>query len=194
MPRLDAGVAVRPCLGHARSGDAGVVHRVNGGQLACIVDALGHGDAAHAAAVRAVALVREATDADVVDLMGRLNERLKGTVGAAIGLCHVDEATGGLVYVSVGNTTLRRFGEGETRLVSQDGIVGSHMRTPKTQHMSLTAGDVVLMHTDGVSGRFGLEDYPELLGHAPATIARVVVRRFGKTHDDAGCIVLRYGK
>jgi serine phosphatase RsbU (regulator of sigma subunit) len=59
------------------------------------------------------------------------------------------------------------------------------------QQLTLQRGDVVLLHTDGVSERFELEDYPEILGHAPATIVRVVLRRFGKDRDDAGCLALR---
>lgn len=194
MPRIDHALSIRPCLGEARSGDAGVTVTVNGGELAALVDALGHGVAAHEVAARAVTFIRNAATSDVAALMVDLNEHLKGSIGAAVGLCYVDASSGALSYVSVGNTALRRFGTGEFRLIAQDGVVGIRMRTPRTQHMSLRVGDIVLMHTDGVSERFGLSDYPEMLGHSLDAITRIVVRRFGKQHDDAGCLALRFSQ
>lgn len=167
---------------------------VNGGELMALVDGLGHGVSAHEVAIKAVTFIRNCATSDVAGLMVDLDEHLKGSLGAAVGLCYVDVSSGALSYVSVGNTSLRRFGAGEFRLVSQDGVVGSRMRTPQTQRMSLEVGDVVLMHTDGVSERFGLADYPEMLGHSPESIARIVVRRFGKQHDDAGCIAVRFSQ
>ncbi len=167
---------------------------IDGGELAAIVDGLGHGEPAHDVARKAVAFIRQAATSDVASLMARLGAHLDGTIGAAVGLCYVDPEAGALSYVSVGNTVLRRFGSAEMRLASQDGVVGVRMRTPRTQRATLEDGDIVLMHTDGVSERFELSDYPQMMGHCADTIARIVVRRFGKQYDDAGCVALRFSR
>jgi serine phosphatase RsbU (regulator of sigma subunit) len=194
MPSLEYSVSIRPCLGESRSGDAAVLVDVNGGRLAAIVDGLGHGAPAHDVANRAVTFIRQAARADIASLMAELGSCLRGTIGAAVGLCYIDTSAGALSYVSVGNTVLRRFGSEDVRLMSQDGVVGVRMRTLRTQQTVLESGDVVLMHTDGVSDRFELSDYPQMLGHSADAIVRVVVRRFGKHHDDAACIALRFGR
>jgi serine/threonine protein phosphatase PrpC len=66
------------------------------------------------------------------------------------------------------------------------------MPTPREAHLQLEAGDLLLLTTDGVKERFSVEDYPGLLGDTPAVVARQVVQRFGKEHDDATCIAVRY--
>ena len=129
---------------------------------------------------------------DVSGLMTRLHDHLKGTRGAAVGLCAIDAVRGRIDYVSIGNTALRRFGKAETRLVSQDGVLGQNMRTPRPQTLQLDPGDLIVLYTDGVSDRFTTDDYPGLLLHAPKEVANNIVRRFGKNHDDAACIAVRY--
>src|SRR5262249_16615215 len=100
--------------------------------------------------------------------------------------------TGRLRYVGIGNTRLRRFGAAETGLVSRDGTVGRYVRTPREQCLQLEASDLVLLTTDGGREHFGPEGYPGLLGDSPAVVARSVVERFGREHDDATCIAVRY--
>jgi hypothetical protein len=47
------------------------------------------------------------------------------------------------------------------------------------------------LFSDGVTGRFSVNDYPSLtLDHASA-IASNIVQRFGKGIDDASCAVMR---
>jgi serine phosphatase RsbU (regulator of sigma subunit) len=127
-----------------------------------------------------------------VELLLKLDGQLRGSVGAAAGIAHVDLPSGRLHYSGIGNTVIRRFGSIETRLVSRGGVLGSQMRTPKEETLTLRGGDVVLMYTDGISDRVSSVTYPEILGHGIDVVAGHVVRNFGKTHDDAGCIALRY--
>jgi serine phosphatase RsbU (regulator of sigma subunit) len=124
--------------------------------------------------------------------MTRLHQHLKGTRGAAVGLCAIDAATGRIDYAGIGNTAIRRFGKAETRLVSQDGILGQNMRTPRPQTLQLEPGDLIVLYTDGVSDRFTSDDYPGVLRHAPKEVASNIIQRFGKDHDDAACIAVRY--
>jgi phosphoserine phosphatase RsbX len=183
---------LRPCVGEIVSGDTAVIVVQEPGVFLAIADVLGHGPAAHAVAEGVAAYLREQAGPDLAGLMHRLHGRLKGTLGAAVGLCYLEGGSGRLRYVGVGNTLLRRFGSAETRLVSRDGTVGHHMRTPREEFLQLETADLVLLTTDGVKEHFGVEDYPGLLGDSPAFVARVVVQRFGKEHDDATCIALRY--
>ncbi len=189
---LDHASAVRPCRGEHVSGDAAVVVLGEKGLFAAIVDALGHGPEAHEVAVVAHQFLSRHASADVPGLMQRLHATLKGTRGAVAGLCAVDAAAGHVTYTGTGNTVLRRFGSANTRLVSRDGVLGHTMRTPLPQTLQLEAGDLLVLYTDGVTDRFGAEDYPGLFGHGAATVARTIVERFGKDHDDAACIAVRY--
>ena len=191
-PAVETGVHLRACTGEIVSGDTAVVAPAGTGLFVAIADVLGHGANAHAVALRIATFLRDRAGSDLMALMRQLDERLKGTPGAAVGLGNVEETTGRLCYVGIGNTCIRRFGSAETRLMSLEGIVGSHMRTPREEVLQLESGDVVLLTTDGVKEHFGVKDYPGLLGDSPAFVARIVVERFGKPHDDATCIALRY--
>jgi serine/threonine protein phosphatase PrpC len=51
---------------------------------------------------------------------------------------------------------------------------------------------MVVLYTDGVSDRFTAQDYPGVLRHPPSEVANNIVQRFGKSHDDAACIAVRY--
>ena len=131
-------------------------------------------------------------NSDVSGLITRLHQHLKGTRGAVAGLCAIDAASGRTHYAGIGNTAMRRFGKTETRLVSKDGVLGQNMRSPLQQTLQLDPGDLVVLYTDGVSDRFTADDYPGLLHHAPQQVASNIVQRFGKDHDDAACIAVRY--
>jgi serine phosphatase RsbU (regulator of sigma subunit) len=186
------GIRIRPCFGHTVGGDTAIALNLEDGLFLGIVDVLGHGPDAHVVAQIACDCIREHASPDVAAVLVRLDERLRGTLGAAAGLAFVNLARGELRYVGVGNTAARRLGSGEERLVSREGIVGGRMRTPQERRVGLSDGDLVLLYTDGVSDRFGVNDYPGMLADEPASVAALVVDRFGKHHDDATCIAFRY--
>ncbi|MEE8526688.1 MAG: SpoIIE family protein phosphatase [Thermoanaerobaculia bacterium] len=191
MPHVDHASYVRPASGHRVGGDAAVVARLGGGVLAAIVDVLGHGSEAHQVARRAAAFLRQPSSTEPKALIEGLHEHLRGSRGAAAGISFVEPAADRLRYAGLGNTVIRKFGAREVRLVSRDGVLGERMRTPREEELGLTAGDVVVLYTDGVRAHFRLDDYPRLLSDTAATAARKIVEDFGKAYDDAGCIVLR---
>ena len=189
---LDHSSLVRPCRGELLSGDAVVIRPLEQGLFVAIVDVLGHGPEAHELTHVIDAYLASYGTSDVSGLMTRLHQHLKGTRGAAAGLCAIDITTGRLDYAGIGNTAIRRFGKAETRLVSQDGVLGQNMRTPQPQTLQLEPGDLIVLYTDGVSDRFTADDYPGVLLHTPKEVASNIVQRFGKDHDDAACIAVRY--
>ena len=189
---LEHSSLIRPCRGERLSGDAVVIRPLEQGLFVAIVDVLGHWPEAHELTHVIDAYLARYGTSDVSGLMTRLHQHLRGTRGAAVGLCAIDAATGRVNYAGIGNTAMRRFGKAETRLVSQDGVLGQNMRTPRPQTIQLEPGDLIVLYTDGVSDRFTSDDYPGVLHHAPQEVASNIVQRFGKDHDDAACIAVRY--
>ena len=184
----------RPCMGERVNGDAVIIERRDQTLLLALVDALGHGPSAHAVAVRAARFLRSSWNSDVHDTIHGLHAVLKGTIGAVAGICVVDTVTRELRYAGVGNTVFRTMGSRATRLFSTEGVIGSRMRQPPVQAVPLNRSDIILLYSDGVSDRFDVEHYPQILYHSARAIARKVVDKFGKSHDDATCIVMRYGR
>lgn len=190
----DCASIIRPFQGERVSGDAAVLDESSGSVFAAIVDALGHGPLAHRVALQAVRYLKANWSADLIATVSGLHEALQGTEGAAAGLCLVDFANGTGRYVGIGNTVIRIFGDQENRLFSTPGTLGHQMRSPREQNFSLQPNDVVVMYTDGVKERFELKDYPQLRFQKSEIVARTITDKFGKQHDDAGCIVMRYAR
>ena len=140
--------SIRPCQGESLSGDAVVIRPLENGLLLAIVDVLGHGPEAHELTHRIDTFLSRYGSRDVVGTMTHLHQHLRGTRGAAVGLCAIDTTTGRVDYAGIGNTAMRHFGAAETRLVSQDGVLGQNMRTPRPQHLQLEPGDLVVLYTD----------------------------------------------
>jgi len=174
-------------------GDAVIVKPLAQGLFLAIVDVLGHGPEAHALTPVIDTYLSRYGAADVCGVMTRLHQHLRGTRGAAVGLCAIDSHSGRVDYVGTGNTAMRRFGSAETRLVSRDGVLGQNMHRPHRQTIQLEPDDLLVLYTDGVSDRFTAADYPSILHHPPAEVADNIVKRFGKDYDDAACIAVRFG-
>ena len=191
---LDYAFFVRPCRGERVSGDAAVIEVRGETMLLVIIDALGHGREAHEVAVRAENYVRECWSADVTGAVRGLHEALRGTVGAAAGVAVLDTISGDVRYAGVGNTVIRKLGLQETRLASAPGTLGHQIRSPVEQRLRVGSADVLLFYSDGVKDRFEAREYPQFRYHGAQMIAKTVVDRFGKSHDDATCIAVRYSK
>jgi anti-sigma regulatory factor (Ser/Thr protein kinase) len=191
---LEVAFVNRPCRGELVSGDSASMTAVEGGVLLAVVDGLGHGREANAAAKAATRYLRGEGNADLRHLIGRLDDRLKGTVGAAVSLCHVDLSTGDVRYLAVGNTVLRIEGDRPHRIGAVAGTVGAGLKGTRLETAHLGPGDVLLVYTDGISDRVGLEEYPQMRYQAVGTVADTLVTRFGKRHDDATVLVARFAR
>lgn len=189
---LEYASVARPCFGELVSGDAAIVQSGDGTLFLAMVDVLGHGPRAYELAVQMRSFLETEWQEDVVDTMMRLHEKLKGSIGAAAGLASLDLASGRLSYTGVGNTVVRKFGDGSIRLPSTDGVIGSRMRSPRVQQLQLGQEEVLVFYTDGIKDRFEMSDYPQLIYESARSVARKIVRTFGKQFDDATCLVVRY--
>jgi anti-sigma regulatory factor (Ser/Thr protein kinase) len=188
---VDCASFIQPFQGERVSGDAVVLKQREGSTFAAIIDALGHGPLAHRVALQAVRFLTANWSPDLIATVKALHQALEGTEGAAAGLCLVDFGKGTGRYVGIGNTVVRIFGDQENRLYSTPGTLGHQMRSPREQSFSIQPNDVVVMYTDGIKERFELKDYPQLRFQKAEKVARTIAKKFGKHHDDAGCVVMR---
>lgn len=193
MRKLDCHISKRPLLGEDYiCGDIGVINEYEGHCFVALVDVLGHGQGAYEVALIVKKFLEQHYRETMEDVMQELHMRLKGTRGAVAALCRLHIPTGSLKFIGVGNITTRVFGSLTFRLVPSDGIVGYSMRRPREQTTTIFAGDFLVMHSDGVKEHFDTFEFARLSRGTAKSIASGLLDQFGKSDDDASCLVARY--
>ncbi len=180
-------------LGEQASGDAWTVREeADGRTFLLVVDGLGHGPMAEEAAHAAVRVFREAAASGAAQIVERLREGLRPTRGAAVAVAWIDFGRELVRYAGVGNVAARIFAAGACRsLVSHHGTAGREARRIQEFSYPFPRGATLVMSFDGLASSWGLDAYPGLLGHHPATIAGTLFREFARSTDDATVVVLR---
>jgi len=187
---LDYYIAER-ALGRV-NGDTGFV-RNEGNQLFIgLVDGAGHGPEAYTIAQASRNFLEENRNQELPALMSQLHGELLGGRGGVAIVGKLDSETFQLRYVGIGNIFLQKVGNPSERAVTQDGVIGYQMRLPRERTMLFSGGDVLIMHTDGITSQFDRSNFPEIQTADAQTIAKNLIRRFGGHNDDATCVVIRF--
>jgi hypothetical protein len=193
--RIDVGEYVRPCDGETLSGDTALVHWADDGVVVAVIDVLGHGPDAHKLAVKLSGrLAKWLTGASAPSPEGALavlDDSARGTRGAVAAVAWLNGRTLEGSVVGIGNVRCRLFGSVARTVEFKEGVLGSRMRSLTPTSFVLRPADVLLLFSDGVTGRFTVNEYPSLTLDPASAIASNIVRRFGKGIDDASCAVMR---
>jgi anti-sigma regulatory factor (Ser/Thr protein kinase) len=156
-----------------------------------LVDGLGHGPEAAAAAAIATRMFPRVAGAAPDVALGAMSEAMRGSRGAALSMVVIDQATRVTRFSGVGNVDARVIAlAGTDHLVPQYGIVGHTMPVVRCVEVPWPAGAQLVMHSDGISNRWRLDAYPGLASAHPALVAGVVYRDFARDRDDATVVVL----
>ena len=188
-------VASRAIAGQRQSGDAALVCASGEGILVAVVDGLGHGEEAAAAAAEAIRTLREQAGQPVESIFQRCHEILQTTRGAAIALARLDASRSTGTWSGVGNVegilvTPSRHGQGRKQyLTNCGGVVGYHLPPVRASAFEISAGDLLIFATDGIDEDFATRDIPH---GPPYRVARAILDRHGKATDDALVLVLRW--
>lgn len=199
-PREIAGVQLGAFLsnypGETACGDAWTARARAGAFELLVVDGLGHGPRAEQAAAEAVRAFGPAAPHDPGEALAELSGELTGTRGSVAGLVRIEAADGRLVFSGIGNISgLIVSPAGEfRRLVSRDGRLGGASRGPAPDTRSLSPGDTVILHSDGIATLRERDGARELFAKSPAMIAAVLMRDFNRGRDDACVAVARVVK
>lgn len=206
--RLNVSGLVVPKEGESVSGD-GWEYSGGPGRLTVLVcDGIGHGHYAGEATAAALEAFRGGSWSTPREALAELDEALRPTRGAAAAVATVDTAAGKLRFCGIGNIAAAIVSDaGSRHLVSRSGILGHAMgRRPLALALAgqarssvsefeypWTPDSVLVMHSDGVGGRWRSEDWPGLWRRMPGSIAGVIFRDSGRGNDDAVVVAVRQG-
>jgi anti-sigma regulatory factor (Ser/Thr protein kinase) len=183
----------RPLTGEKVCGDRFSVRVHDNLILLLVADGLGHGPLAAAAAAASVDAFQQ-TDLDAPGaIVAHVHRTVSYTRGAAISVARIDGDT--VWFAGLGNVAgAIVWPDGERRgMVSMPGIAGHQARQIKEFSYPVDAHAVTVLHSDGVTDRWNVRDYPGLLRRSPLTIAATLLRDGGQRRDDACVAVARTG-
>jgi anti-sigma regulatory factor (Ser/Thr protein kinase) len=179
--------------GETRCGDCWRVAQELACTAAIVLDGLGHGDSAAAAADAGAAAFAGSPFDPPQLLIERVHQRLQGTRGAAAA-CVQRTGEGRLLFAGIGNISARAIGRGHAQgLTSHNGILGVQARRVQQFDYDGTQLPLLVMHSDGVSARWDLDQYEGLRTHHAAVIAAVLYRDHRRARDDATILVIGHG-
>jgi anti-sigma regulatory factor (Ser/Thr protein kinase) len=183
----------RPINGESVCGDAWAWRVSSGITTVLLADGLGHGPLAATASQKAVAAFDGMADREPTAILTAVDRAINGTRGAAVSVAAIDPAHGLVRFAGVGNVAgWLDDGTKRRQMVGFPGIVGQNRRkTIRQLDYEITTGGLVVLHSDGLSGKWALDGYPGIRRHQPLVIAASLLRDAGIRHDDASVVVVR---
>ncbi len=189
--RLPVGAVSVAKPGESICGDNWAVRLRSGRISVLVVDGLGHGRGAAEASEEAVECFLQSNDPPESVFSG-MHSALRKTRGAAVAIAEFEGADPQVSFCGVGNI-VGALVSGKTRLgmVSAHGIVGVELPRLRCFGYSWKEYPILILHSDGVSSRWQLEDYPGIARQDPSLIAGLLYRDFRRGRDDVTIVVVR---
>jgi anti-sigma regulatory factor (Ser/Thr protein kinase) len=188
---LEIGAVCLPFPGESACGDAWAVEWRNDHCVILVVDGLGHGADAAAAAMAAVGAFRTHPQLAPAALIEFAHGALRGTRGAALAVADIDLVQE-VKYAGIGNISgVIRAPGGARHMVSHSGIVGHEARKIQEFGYPWSQDSLLVMHSDGLATHWNLDHYPGLAGRRPSLIAGVLYRDFTRGRDDVAVVVAK---
>lgn len=177
------------------SGDVQVIKAFDQGVLLAVIDGVGHGDEAAAAARAAAEILEKHAHESVIALVKRCHEAIARTRGAVMTVASVNTLDHTITWLGVGNVEgrLLRADAGDSHstesVLLRNGLVGLQLPALHAGVLPLTPGDLLIFATDGIRTGFDQE-----LNQAepPQQIADQILNQHFKGSDDALVLVARY--
>ena len=189
---LAIGLVCVPYPGEQECGDSAGVFPLEQGYRLLMVDGLGHGSDAAAAAALAQEVGKNLFKQTPVAMLDSLHAALRATRGAAVAAITVDTTKQTLTFAGVGNIAGSLLAEGKTRgLASYNGIIGHQVHKVREIEYNLHSPWLLILTTDGITTRWKLDGYPGIQHCHPSIIAGLFYRDYRRERDDATVMVVR---
>lgn len=190
IPEDTASGLTRAIGGEEECGDAWAVRRDGDRVVLMMCDGSGHGPLAASASREAVRVFRNHPSTSPQDLVTHLHGALRGTRGGAVAVAELDLAARTARFCGLGNIAASVLtADRKQGMVSVPGVAGYQARVIRTFDYPLPEGAVVVLHSDGLTERWGPD--PDLLSGPPLLAAASLLRDAGVRRDDAGVLVAK---
>jgi anti-sigma regulatory factor (Ser/Thr protein kinase) len=190
VDELELGAVCLPKKGEEAPGDSWFAGVPGEYRTLLVVDGLGHGPLAALAARKATDVLAAHPAATPVALMQLCHSALAATRGAAGAAARVAPAKMQGTFAGVGNISCRVESSGGRRqLVSHSGTLGHVLRRVQEFEFAFPVGALLILHSDGLTSRWSLDDYPGLLNKHAGLIAGVLYRDHDRGSDDVTVVV-----
>ena len=192
---LDWSVASRPAPGQNVSGDLHLVKPFGQRILVGVMDGIGHGDEAAAAARAAAEILDQYAGDPTILLIRRCHDALLKTRGVVLTVAKLNTEENTMTWLGVGNVEGRLLradasaSHPRESVLLRGGMVGYQLPTLQASVIPVAAGDLLVLATDGIHPVF--EDGINL-NETPKQIAEKILSRHFKGNDDALVLVARY--
>ena len=179
--------------GEAVSGDAWEMQILGDQARVALADGLGHGSSAAEAAEAAMAAFRRSTGSPAA-VLEQAHPTMRSTRGAAMAVARLDASAGTLDFAGAGNIAGRIISGVEDRsLMSQHGALGLQIRKMQDVPYAWPLHALVILHSDGLTSRWKLDEAPGLIQCDPAVVAGWLIREHARGRDDVTVVVVKRG-
>lgn len=187
---LSYGLIHQAVVGEQTCGDAYLMLDRGTFALVAVADGLGHGPEAEAASSKAIAYLESHAHMAPQQLMEGCHQALRGTRGAVLAIARIERENRQVIHSGLGNI--------ETRIVTAEkvyhpvtvhGIVGHQARKFRSESFPFQPGDLLLMHSDGISDRFELST--KARSRDLQLLASQIAHEHGRHHDDQLLLIVR---
>ncbi|MGR3571661.1 ATP-binding protein [Brevirhabdus sp.] len=180
--------------GETICGDSWAVREHGGTAELFLCDGLGHGASAAEASELAARQFLKHPRTDPGAIIADLSDDLTATRGAVAALCRISPKDRKMIHAGLGNISTLRLGPRQVKRVpSRDGRLGGTPRSPLVETSELDPGNMIIMHSDGITTLRNIEARPALYRASPLAVAGAILRDNFRGRDDAGIVVARMG-
>ncbi|MEJ5362381.1 MAG: SpoIIE family protein phosphatase [Spirochaetota bacterium] len=180
-----------PLIGEEFCGDTVAVHCNDDFALCMIADGLGHGEYAYKASTIAAEVFFDNVTKEPHEILSRIDHALYSTRGASASIAKIIPEKNEVVYAGIGNIAGAIVGEKRVNMVSHNGTLGMHNSTIHTFTYPWSNNALCIMHSDGISSRWMLTDYPNIFAQDLSIIAAVLFNEYHRPKDDSSLLILK---
>ncbi|WP_116788637.1 SpoIIE family protein phosphatase [Flavobacterium psychrotrophum] len=179
--------------GESVCGDGYAVKYANNGVYFFLGDGLGHGEHAHDAVALAITAFKECREKSLVAILQYIHHEVKKTRGLVATIVFLDLKAQKWHLCGIGNIATSIYTGLESKnYTPYNGIVGLNIpRTLTESVFELNKYQTLVMHSDGLRGRWNLTGMPGLLKHSPNTIAGTLYKDHARGTDDMSVLVAK---
>jgi anti-sigma regulatory factor (Ser/Thr protein kinase) len=190
---FDFGVFSRPKPNETVNGDSFIIKNIRGATLVGVIDGVGHGILANQAANAARQYVERHAESPLLDIFRGVDRVCVSTRGVVMALVIFDWINSSYRYASVGNIEVKVFNNGheKPKFIVRRGIVGKHAPPPVITENVWHSGDMLALHSDGISTHWQWQDFLYEADSPAQVIAEDIYNATQKDHDDATIVIVK---